>query len=79
MFFSSVGNVVIMKYRKKCVVIYAYSDIYKKYIGTLADSSLTTKELAAKFGVPMNNCYLIDVTSDGNYSETTLKKLSEKV
>jgi DNA-binding Xre family transcriptional regulator len=61
------------------VVIYAYSDIYKKYVGTLADSSLTTKELAAKFGIPMNNCHLIDITSEGNYSETILKKLSEKV
>jgi hypothetical protein len=61
------------------VVIYAYSDIYKKYVGTLADSSLTTKELAAKFGIPLKNCHLIDITSEGNYSETTLKKLSEKV
>jgi hypothetical protein len=46
-------------------------------VGLFGDSSMTSLELAAKFGVPMEECHIFDISSDGNYSHTVKIKRSQ--
>lgn len=45
-------------------------------MGLFEESSLTTIELAAKFG--RGECHIFDISTTGDYSKTLYKKCSNK-
>ena len=71
MMFQSIRATYIFKQRRNVVVIYASMKTYvNKFVGLSGDAvSLTTKELAAKFGIPGSKCICFNITSEGNYSK----------
>jgi hypothetical protein len=70
MLFKSIPATYIFKYRRNAVVLYAHMPLYKKFVGLSGDSvSLSTNELAAKFGIPGSMCTCFNITSEGNYSK----------
>lgn len=77
MFFNSLKTTYIFKHKKQAAVIYAYKREYCKFVGLFGDSSLSSRELAAKFGIPSSECHIFDISSDDNYSELTSIKLSQ--
>jgi hypothetical protein len=49
--------------------------LYKKCVGLSGDAvSLTTTELAAKFGIPGRKCICFNITADSNYSQQEMIK-----
>jgi hypothetical protein len=69
MLFTSINVTYIFKYRRNAVVVYAHMPLYKKFVGLSGDAvSLTTTELAAKFGIS-GRCVCFNITSEGNYSK----------
>ena len=54
MFFKSLKTTYIFKHKKQAAVVYAYKREYCKYVGLFGDCSLSSRELAAKFGIPLS-------------------------
>ena len=74
MLFNSIPITYIFKYRRNAVVLYAHMPLYKKFVGLSGDAvSLTTIELAAKFGMP-GRCICFNIASEGNYSKQEMIK-----
>lgn len=73
-FFESIKSTYIFKNKKQVAVVYAYSKEYCKYVGLFEESSLTSVELTAKFG--LNECHIYDIQNTNNYSKTVKIKHS---
>lgn len=70
MLFKSIPATYVFKYRRNAVVVYAKMPLYNKYVGLSGNAvTLTTSELAAKFGIPGCKCICINITSADNYSK----------
>jgi hypothetical protein len=68
MFFSGIKKTLILKSGKQAAVIYAYKEEGSKFVGLLDNTQLSTKSLAAKYGVPLSECIQYDLIENDCYT-----------